>query len=106
MEQNFPVWFTIISSILSAIGGSVSFWIANFYFKKKEIDHQQNKETRSLQLTENLQAVEIYKDIIKTLKEDIIKLGQELNELEKIYLHSQIENAQLKTQLEFLTKKK
>lgn len=101
METNLPSWIT---GILGILGGGAGTLLINAYFKKREIDSQQRKEESSIKISENVQAIEIYKDVIKILKGDMDKLSDQLDAVEKGYLIAREENARLQAKLEFYEK--
>ncbi len=98
MGENVPIWLLIITTILSAIGGGFGTTILAWFKQRKEDNRADLTKKSELQISENAQAIGVYKDIITLLKEDLSKLEEHLKKIETEYMASREENIKLRIQ--------
>lgn len=90
---------SILTGLGGLLGGAGGVLLLNLYKAWKESKNLEIKQVSDIKLTENEQAVKIYRDLLEGLKEDVNRISKDMDKLEKDYLKSREENAMLKADL-------
>lgn len=102
--DGLPVWVNIVIAIGSLIFGAVGTWITSIYKQKRNEDRDDRKLNDHTGIEQTQQAINIYQDIIKVLREDSIRFEQHLKEMESAHLECCKENVGLKQEIMYLKK--
>lgn len=86
MDNTLPLWVAILISLMTAIGGGFGVWILNIFKQRKELKVQEQDAESKRKIAENEQAVTFYRDIIASLKEDILKITKHQDALEEEHI--------------------
>jgi peptidoglycan hydrolase CwlO-like protein len=90
---------TIVSVLVALVAGGVGKWILDAVAQHRAGNISVNKSNVENKISENEQAIKIYNDVIKQIKDELTNLDKKCEDLEKQYLETREENAILKAEL-------
>lgn len=102
--DNLPLWVTILISLMSAVGGGFGVWLLNIFKQRKELKVQEQDAESKRKIAENEQAVTFYRDIIASLKEDILKITKHQEILEEEHIRCREAAIKMNMEMDLLRK--
>lgn len=89
----------IVAVLVALIAGGVGKWVLDAVAQHRQGNITVKKNEIENQIAQNEQAVKIYNVVIEQVRKDLESLEKKCDELEKQYLSTREENAQLKAEL-------
>jgi chromosome segregation ATPase len=105
MSNDSP-WVMIITGLLTFLAGGGGKWVIDFFNAKNKNKLDENEQQSKLKTTETKQqaelrlsetekAFEIYKEIVDSLKKDMLGLNESIHKMESQHIECREENAKL-----------
>lgn len=111
-EPQVPISITILLTIIGAISGTIGPFIVNALKSKRDSDEQTKDNELKRRISENEQAINLYREILANLREEIDELEKYKRALEEEKIKNReelvrltIENTNLKEKKDLLCKK-